>query len=380
MNKQSTEPNIEGRGAILLPANASVTTKKGTENTVHNGSTIGTALGTYIGSGIVSEGAFTIKGDGELSVTAGAFGVFAVGDVSIGAPISIVCTETKGNVAAVVTDKDHSITIAPSLCIKTPTKGKVASSDVGRYIAEQDGQTPARKVVIGVAKKYTVTYNANGGSADAPVTVAENSNLTAPNAPTKNGYTFHGWYKDAAFTNSWNFDADTVTGNITLYAKWTETTKNYGISGKVYESNGTTPASGVSVKLMKGNTQVASTTSATDGTYSFTGIAPGVYNIVAEEDDITQTTLVIITNQSETGKDITMPNGKVNSKLTVNGADTPDVVAGGLDKEAAAVKNENSSATLVKVEMTVESKSGAEVNSTDKTNIETVASGKILEY
>ena len=35
-----------------------------------------------------------------------------------------------------------------------------------------------------------------------------------------------------------------------------------------------------------------------------------------------------------------MPNGKVNSKLTVNGADTPDVVAGGLDKEAAAVKNE----------------------------------------
>ena len=76
--------------------------------------------------------------------------------------------------------------------------------------------------------------------------------------------------------------------------KWTETTKNYGISGKVYESNGTTPASGVSVKLMKGNTQVASTTSATDGTYSFTGIAPGVYNIVAEEDDTTQTTLVII--------------------------------------------------------------------------------------
>lgn len=30
--------------------------------------------------------------------------------------------------------------------------------------------------------------------------------------------------------------------------------------------------------------------------------------------------------------------------------------------------------------MTVESKSGAEVNSTDKTNIEAVASGKILEY
>lgn len=168
VNKQSTEPNIEGSGAILLPANASVTTKKGTENTVHNGSTIGTALGTYIGSGIVSKGAFTIKGDGELSVTAGAFGVFAVGDVSIEAPISIVCTETEGNVAAVVTDKDHSITIAPSLCIKTPTKGKVASSGVARYIAEQDGQKPARNVVIGAASNSYYYYGGGSTSSNTP--------------------------------------------------------------------------------------------------------------------------------------------------------------------------------------------------------------------
>ena len=168
VNKQSTEPNIEGIGAILLPANASVTTKKGTKNTVHNGSTIGTTPGTYIGSGIVSEGAFTIKGDGELSVTAGAFGVFADGDVSIEAPISIVCTETEGNVAAVVTDKDHSITIAHSLCIKTPTKGKVASSDVSRYIAEQDGQTPARKVVIGAASNSYYYYGGGNTSSNTP--------------------------------------------------------------------------------------------------------------------------------------------------------------------------------------------------------------------
>ncbi len=169
VNKQSTEPNIEGSGAILLPADASVTTKKGTENTVHNRSTIGTALGAYIGSGIVSEGAFTIKGDGELSVTAGAFGVFADGDVSIEAPISIVCTETEGHVAAVVaTGKNHSITIAPSLCIKTPTKGKVASSGVARYIAEQDGQKPARNVVIGAASNSYYYYGGGSTSSNTP--------------------------------------------------------------------------------------------------------------------------------------------------------------------------------------------------------------------
>lgn len=186
VNKQSTEPNIEGSGAILLPANASVTTKKGTENTVHNGSTIVTALGTYIGSGIVSEGAFTIKGDGELSVTAGAFGVFALGDVSIEAPISIVCTETKGNVAAVVTNKDHSITIAPSLCIKTPTKGKVASSDVGRYIAERDGQTLARTVVIGAASNSYYYYG--GGSYNGTQSTVT-SDLTTVTRVTVDGKT-----------------------------------------------------------------------------------------------------------------------------------------------------------------------------------------------
>lgn len=230
------------------------------------------------------------------------------------------------------------------------------------------------------APTYTVQFNTNGGSAVAPVTVSENSKLPAPTAPTKAGYTFLGWYKDAAFTNRWNFDADTVTGNTTLYAKWTA--KTYGISGTVYAYDGATTASGVTVKLMKGDTQVASTTSATDGTgkYSFTGIAPGVYNIVAEKDNTTQTTLVIVTNHNETDKNVTLPQSKVNSKLTVNGADTPDVVAGGLDKEAAAVKAENSSATLVKVEMTVESKSSAAVDPTDKTNIGTVASGKTLEY
>jgi len=38
---------------------------------------------------------------------------------------------------------------------------------------------------------------------------------------TRSSYTFGGWYKEAACANAWNFSTDTVTGNITLYAKWT---------------------------------------------------------------------------------------------------------------------------------------------------------------
>ncbi|MCE5202752.1 MAG: cell wall-binding repeat-containing protein, partial [Actinomycetia bacterium] len=68
---------------------------------------------------------------------------------------------------------------------------------------------------------YTVTFNANGGSAVAPVTVAYNGLVTEPADPTKTGSTFAGWYADAALTDAWDFAADTVTADMTLYAKWT---------------------------------------------------------------------------------------------------------------------------------------------------------------
>ena len=68
---------------------------------------------------------------------------------------------------------------------------------------------------------YTITFDAQGGSDVAALTdVAFNTTITAPTAPTKEGYTFDGWYKEAGCVNVWNFAADVVTDDITLYAKW----------------------------------------------------------------------------------------------------------------------------------------------------------------
>lgn len=70
---------------------------------------------------------------------------------------------------------------------------------------------------------YTVSFNANGhGTAPATQNVASGGKATEPSAPTADGYTFGGWYKEAACTNAWTFGTDTVTGNITLFAKWTQ--------------------------------------------------------------------------------------------------------------------------------------------------------------
>lgn len=72
-------------------------------------------------------------------------------------------------------------------------------------------------------RQYTVTFNANGhGSAPDQQSVDYGTTATEPTAPTAFGYTFGGWYKEAGCTNVWDFATDVVTGNITLYAQWTE--------------------------------------------------------------------------------------------------------------------------------------------------------------
>lgn len=67
---------------------------------------------------------------------------------------------------------------------------------------------------------YTINFNADGGTAVSAVQAYHDQLITEPVVPTKAGFGFGGWYKEAALTNRWNFSTDVATGNITLYAKW----------------------------------------------------------------------------------------------------------------------------------------------------------------
>jgi uncharacterized repeat protein (TIGR02543 family) len=88
--------------------------------------------------------------------------------------------------------------------------------------------------------EYTVRFEANGGY---PVpqnqTVSSGGYITEPAPMTRTGYVFGGWYKETAFINQWNFYSDTVTDNITLYAKWVNYYTNYTVK---FEANGGSPA------------------------------------------------------------------------------------------------------------------------------------------
>ncbi len=67
---------------------------------------------------------------------------------------------------------------------------------------------------------YTVTFNSNGGSVVPSQNIEHGAVATEPAAPTKEGYSFIGWYTDASLENAYDFSTS-VTANITLYAKWT---------------------------------------------------------------------------------------------------------------------------------------------------------------
>lgn len=69
-------------------------------------------------------------------------------------------------------------------------------------------------------KNYDLTFNSMGGSDVTSQSILYGNVANAPTNPTKTGYIFVGWYKEADLTTKWNFSADTVTENTTLYAKW----------------------------------------------------------------------------------------------------------------------------------------------------------------
>ena len=80
---------------------------------------------------------------------------------------------------------------------------------------------------------YTITYNLDGGTnhADNPTNYTIETPTITLQDPTRNGYTFGGWYNNSSFSGS---PITTIsqgsTDNITLYAKWTEITSTVTVT------------------------------------------------------------------------------------------------------------------------------------------------------
>lgn len=106
--------------------------------------------------------------------------------------------------------KDYPFTVVNSVLYEGGIPSNTTVTDSGKITVNAPAAT------------YTVTFDAQGGSAVASATgIATGGTVTKPNDPTFAGHVFAGWYKEAEGTNKWSFSQDQVTANTTLYAKWT---------------------------------------------------------------------------------------------------------------------------------------------------------------
>ena len=103
------------------------------------------------------------------------------------------------------------------------------------YYANDSG----RLFKLAGAESWRVAFDVQGGSYVAPRYVAKNKMVSEPAAPTRDGYTFLGWY--TAEGEKWDFAKDVVTADMTLYAKWIKNAVNPGGNGA---SNGNAGGSG----------------------------------------------------------------------------------------------------------------------------------------
>lgn len=87
------------------------------------------------------------------------------------------------------------------------------------------------------SQAHRVKFDAQGGSSVNGQTPASGSTVTKPADPTREGYTFAGWYTDAACTKAYDFSV-AVTADMTLYAKWVKNAVTPGGNGDSGSNSG----------------------------------------------------------------------------------------------------------------------------------------------
>ena len=111
----------------------------------------------------------------------------------------------------------------------------VTAKDYGEHYPTNDADTKQNiKIKKGLTidvkydlDEHTLTFETNGGSAINPVTVRHGNAVARPTDPTKDKYTFIGWYVDPEFTAKYDF-ATVLEADKTIYAKFELTSTPIG--------------------------------------------------------------------------------------------------------------------------------------------------------
>lgn len=168
----------------------------------------GTTIGGVVGANSNGSTSGTVNGCYYLNTVAGS----AIGDSS----------GTSENVASKTTEEFASGEVAWLLQDAVEQDGSTTTQVWGQEIGANNypellAFDASAQKVYRVAFEYNYDYEGTENAAYAN----SGSPVSVPTTPEREGYAFGGWYSDKDFNTKWNFDTDTVTEDINLYAKWT---------------------------------------------------------------------------------------------------------------------------------------------------------------
>jgi len=218
-NTASNSSNSGGGGVCVNSGTFTMKGGKISGNTSGSNSSYSSSLGggVYVGGGI-----FTMTG-GEIS---GNTAYSSGGGVYIGTASNLKFEKTGGVITGYSSDTENG-----NVANWGRGQAVYAGHSDSRFIRYKETTSGPQNNLTYIRDEpkppaisrgwdYTVNF-ANGGSPyPEQQYIADGGKIIEPPAMSRTGYTFDGWYKEEDFLNLWNFNIDTVTENITLYAQW----------------------------------------------------------------------------------------------------------------------------------------------------------------
>ena len=178
--------------------------------------TITQDYGTPITAPTLTREGYTFKGwDKEIPETMPAENITVKAQWKINQYTIAFDTNGGSEIASITQDYGTEIT-APD----NPTRKGYTFKGWDKEIPET---MPAENITVKAQweiNQYTITFDTNGGSEIAPITQDYGTAITAPDNPTRKGYTFKGWDKEIPETMP--------AENITITARWKDTEKPTG--------------------------------------------------------------------------------------------------------------------------------------------------------
>ncbi len=137
-------------------------------------------------------------------------------------------SEGKWNITNIPDDQSGS-KINPNLTMKGGKFNKIYEPylpDEGEYhfFENKDADSDVYPYMIGIGHWVGFDLNGHGSPQPDSQLVVHGAAVSEPEAPSDKGYTFDGWWtqtEDGDWGSEWDFETDTVTKAMTLYAKWT---------------------------------------------------------------------------------------------------------------------------------------------------------------